>query len=116
MGFFKTSKKRPIKSKSFNKQKNNYIVFDKPNEKQKYPHFRKYLKSRHPAMIVGEHSDAEWDYKKVMHSDKENGRTNDTIYPNPNPLDPMPMRVDRRLRHDNKKNFSKWRYNWKIKK
>ena len=94
---------------------NKYIVYDKPNEIQQYPHFRKYLKSGHPAMITGEYSVDEWSYRKVMHGQKDGWRNNDMITPNPNPFDREPMYVGRRKRHDNKNNFSNWRYNWKIK-
>lgn len=95
---------------------NKFIEFDKPNEKQKFPHFRKYLKSNHPAMIIGEFSEKEWNYKKVMHGERDGRHLNDTIEPNPNPLDPEPMHVTRRVRHDKKVNFSNWRYKWKIRK
>lgn len=109
------------KQKQKKKQKkgvqiNSFIEFDKPNEIQQYPHFRKYLKSNHPAMIVGEFSEQEWKYKKVMHGERDGRHLNDTIEPNPNPLDPEPMRVAKRVRHDKKVNFSKWRYRWKIRK
>ncbi len=91
-----------------------YIEFDKPNEKQKYPHFRKYKKSGHPAMITSEYSKDEWNYKKVMHSQRDGRHLNDTIIPNPNSLDKEPMHVTKRIRHDQKHNFSNWRYKWKI--
>lgn len=93
-----------------------YIEFDKPNEIQIYPHFRKYKKSGHPAMITGEYSVSEWNYKKVMHSNKDGRHLNDTIVPNPNPLDPKPMHITKRTRHDKKEHFSNWRYKWKIRK
>lgn len=107
-------------SKKYYKKKdyqylNNLIEYDRPNEIQKYPHFRKYKKSGHPAMITGEHSLDEWNYKKVMHSDRDGRHLNDTIFPNPNPLDSEPMHVTKRTRHDKKVNFSNWRYKWKIK-
>lgn len=95
---------------------NKYITYDKPNEKQTFPHFRKYKKSQHPAMITGEYSNTEWKYRKVMHGDKDGKRSNDKFDPNPNPFDNEPMHVGKRVRHDNKNNFSNWRYNWYIKK
>lgn len=94
----------------------NYVEYDKPNEKQIYPHFRRYNKSGHPAMITGEYSSDEWNYRKVTHSDKDGRHLNQKYYPNPNPLDSKPMYVAKRVRHDDKVNFSKWRYKWKIKK
>jgi hypothetical protein len=93
-----------------------FIVYDKPNIKQSYPHFRKYKKSGHPAMITSEYSKNEWNYKKVMHGSHDGRHLNDTIDPNPNPLDKKPMNVAKRVRHDQKNNFSTWRYNWKIRK
>lgn len=95
---------------------NKYIVYDKPNEIQRYPHFRKYLKSGHPAMITSEFSKTQWNYRKVMHGRKDGKHLNDIISPNPNPFDSMPMYVGRRVRHADKNFFSKWRYKWKIKK
>ena len=107
--------KKNIKNKNNISKSSKYIVFDKKNEKQKFPHFRKYKKSGHPAMITGEYSSKEWNYRKVMHSEKEGKHLNEKIFPNPNPIDPKPMHVAKRVRHDNKNNFSKWKYNWKIK-
>ncbi len=104
------------KKKKFYYKQNNYIVYDLPNETQVFPHFRKYKKSNHPAMITGEYSEEEWNYRKVMHGDRDGRHLNETFDPNPNPLDLEPMHVARRVRHDNKENFSKWRYRWKIKK
>lgn len=106
-------KTKEKKSAYFNSSQ--YIEFDKPNEEQKYPHFRKYKKSGHPAMITGEHSAKEWNYRKVMHKDRDGRHLNDKYDPNPNPLDSEPMYVARRVRYDDKKNFSTWRYRWRIK-
>ena len=107
-------------SKAKNKKtyytQNKYIEYDKPNEIQIYPHFRKYKKSNHPAMITGEYSQNEWKYRKVMHNYKDGRHLNEMIYPNPNPLDPDPMYIAKRVRHDDKNNFSNWRYKWKIRK
>lgn len=108
-------RKKKVSKNSFYKP-SKYIIYDKPNEKQKFPHFRKYKKSQHPAMITGEYSNTEWNYRKVMHGQKDGKRTNEMYYPNPNPLDKEPMFVGKRVRHDNKNNFSTWRYNWNIRK
>lgn len=84
-----------------------------------YPHFRYYKKSRHPALIVGEQKGVknekeieEYRYRKVMHGDKEGGRTNETVYPNPDPDDPDPMRIAKRVRHDDKENFEEKPLPW----
>lgn len=81
-------------------------------KKERYPHFRWYRKSKHPALITGEHSEDEYDYRKVSHSEKEGGRNNEKVYPNPNPNDDKPMYIAKRKRHDKKQNFSKWKYPW----
>ncbi len=107
---------KKVKNKKPYYTQNKYIEYDKPNENQVYPHFRRYKKSNHPAMITGEYSQKEWKYRKVMHDDKDGRHLNEMIYPNPNPLDPDPMYVAKRVRHDDKNNFSKWRYKWKIRK
>ena len=65
-----------------------------------YPHFRYYRKAKHPALIIPERSSDEYNFRKVTHSPKENGRNNDKYFPNPNPLDPEPMYIARRVRHD----------------
>ena len=86
---------------------------NKQEEKETFPHFRKYRPSKHPALIVGEHSPEEYRYRKVMHGDRDGRHLNERIYPNPNPLDKEPMHIVRRVRHDKKDNFSKWKYPWK---
>lgn len=86
-----------------------------------YPHFRYYRKSRHPALIVGEMSSSkgnvtveEYRYRKVMHAEKDGRHLNEKIEPNPDPSDPDPMYIAKRVRHDEKSNFAKkplpWEY------
>ena len=70
-----------------------------------YPHFRYYRKSGHPALIVGERPSDEYNYRKVMHSPKDGKRTNEKVYPNPNPKDKDPMYIGKRIKHDKKKFF-----------
>ena len=88
-----------------------------------YPHFRYYKKSKHPALIVGEQKGVkkekeieEYRYRKVMHGETEGGRTNETVYPNPDPSDPDPMRIAKRVRHDDKENFNEKPLPWKYPK
>ena len=92
----------------------------KGQAKEKYPHFRYYRKSGHPALITGEHTFEEYKYRKVMHSEKDGKRTNEKVYPNPDPLDKLPMYIGKRVRHDKKKNFEDnplpWKYPYKKKK
>ena len=87
------------------------------NKKSKvtYPHFRYYKKANHPALIVGEKSVDEYNFRKVMHSEKDGKKRNEKVYPNPNPKDKNPMYIGKRIRHDNKKFFGK-KLSWKYKK
>ena len=80
-----------------------------PSKKAKeiYPHFRKYIKSGHPALIVGEHLENEYQYRKVMHSDRDGRHLNEKVYPNPNKADKNSMYIAKRVRHDEKKYFPK---------
>lgn len=85
----------------------------------KFPHFRKYFKSNHPTLIVGEQKTKntdEWKYRKVMHSEKDGRHLNEKVYPNPDTTDKKPMYIAKRVRHDDKKHFSSWTYPWKYKK
>ena len=78
-----------------------------------FPHFRIYLKSNHPALIVGEQPVDEYRYRKVMHSEKDGRHVNEKVDPNPNPKDNRPMYIGKRVRHDKKKNFSNNSLPWK---
>lgn len=81
-----------------------------------FPHFRYYKKSKHPALIVGEQPIEEYRYRKVMHSKKDGKRTNEEIYPNPDPRDKDPMYIGKRIRHDKKQNFEDRPLPWKYPK
>lgn len=92
-------------------------------QKERFPHFRYYKKSKHPALIVGEQRTNELDeyrYRKVMHGMKDGKRTNECVIPNPNPKDPNPMYIGKRIRHDRKQAFEEkplpWIYPTKKKK
>lgn len=97
---------------------------EKSHAKEEYPHFRKYKKSNHPALIVGEqkgkkidnqgreYETDEYKYRKVMHNEKDGNSPNEKVEPNPNPKDQRPMYIGKRVRHDEKKNFGK-KYPWK---
>lgn len=78
-----------------------------------YPHFRYYKKANHPALIVSEKSVEEYNFRKVMHGEKDGKRKNERVYPNPNPKDKAAMYIGKRIRHDNKKYFGPklpWEY------
>ena len=84
--------------------------------KEKYPHFRYYRKSKHPALIVGEQPVEEYKYRKVMHSEKDGRHLNEKVYPNPDPKDKNPMYIGKRVRHDKKRNFESKPLPWKYPK
>lgn len=84
--------------------------------KEKFPHFRKYYKSGHPALIVGEDNNTgneKWKFRKVMHNERDGRHLNELKSPNPNKKDPLPMYIGKRVRMDNKKHFSSWKYPWR---
>lgn len=82
-----------------------------------YPHFRYYKKSKHPALVVGEQvsgdNTEEYKYRKVTHSERDGRHVNEKITPNPNPQDPDPMYITKRVRHDDKENFELRPLPWK---
>ena len=82
--------------------------------KETYPHFRYYMKSRHPALITAEHSPDEYKYRKVMHSERDGRHLNEKVFPNPNRNDKEPMYIAKRVRHDKRIYFGK-KYSWKYK-
>ena len=95
------------------KKKTSYKKTKNKQVKETFPHFRYYKKSGHPALITAEYSADEYKFRKVTHSEREGGRTNEKVYPNPNPKDPKPMCITKRTRHDKKINFGKiypWKY------
>lgn len=80
---------------------------------ERFPHFRRYKKSGHPALITSEYSEKEYNYRKVMHSDRDGRHLNEKVSPNPNTRDPRPMYITKRVRHDEKKYFGEklpWKY------
>ena len=86
------------------------------SKKIEYPHFRHYKRSNHPALIVGEYSNTEYNYRKVTHNERDGRHLNEKVTPNPNPKDKKPMYIGKRVRHDKKAHFSKWIYPWLYKK
>ena len=80
-----------------------------------FPHFRHYYPSGHPALIVGEHSESEYKFRKVMHSERDGRHLNEAVTPNPDKRDKEPMYIAKRVRHDKKNHFGK-KYSWKYSK
>lgn len=103
------------------KQKRTYtkqqiaIIRRKTSEKsaEEYPHFRLYLKSKHPALIVSEKDKDNYNYRKTSH-DKNGLHSSEKVSPNPNPADSKPMYIERKIRSDNKCRFGK-KFPWKYK-
>ncbi len=102
------AKKKNIKHKEQNKPSKHISA--------PYPHFRYYRKNRHPALIVGEQPVEEYQYRKVMHSEKDGRHLNEKVFPNPNSKDKKPMYIAKRIRHDKKTNFEDRPLPWKYKK
>lgn len=103
--------------KSSSKNKRQGIQKNQKIEKEQYPHFRRYKKSGHPALIVGERVDEEnneeYRYRKVMHSERDGRHLNEKVEPNPDPNDKKPMYIGKRVRHDKKTEFGNklpWKY------
>lgn len=99
-----------------NKYNKRYSGKKKSIFREIFPHFRYYKKSSHPALIVGERSKEEYNYRKVMHDDKDGKRRNEMVFPNPNPNDPKPMYIGKRVRHDFKNTFESKILPWKYPK
>ena len=89
-----------------------YAVRAAKAKAEEFPHFRHYLKSGHPARIVGEIEPDEYKYRKVTHSEREGRHINEKVEPNPDPTDEKSMYIVKRTRHDKKKHFGK-KYPWK---
>jgi len=104
-----------MKKKS-NKKKTPEKQYNLATKKETYPHFRKYNKSNHPALIVGEATSEEYKYRKVTSSARDGRHLNEKVEPNPDRTRNTPMYIGTRVRHDNKKHFSKWKYPWIYKK
>lgn len=120
---FGSNKKRTTKTKKPAVKKVKTVKKSTPAKKktaktkETFPHFRKYKKSGHPALIVGEQVNAkqkeEYKFRKVMHGEKDGRHTNEKVFPNPNPNDKEPMHIAKRVRSDEKKFFGNrlpWKY------
>lgn len=51
-----------------------------------------------------------------MHNEKDGGRKNEIVYPNPDKRDPKPMYIGKRIRHDKKDKFENNPLPWKYPK
>ena len=121
-----SKKRKPFKCRSEAQKKAIRASYARKAQEQQhrveapYPHFRYYRKSGHPTLVVGEQRDEnntdEYRYRKVTHSERDGRHLNEKIDPNPNPKDPDPMYIGKRVRHDDKNNFELMPLPWKYPK
>lgn len=83
--------------------------------KEKFPHFRRYKKSGHPALILDEEND-DYLFRRVTSSEKSGHHKNEMIFPNPDKRRSTPMYIVKNRQKDKKKFFSKSKYPWKYPK
>ena len=91
----------------------------KPSQKakkavEKFPHFRHYKKSGHPALILSEESDDKYKFRRVTSSEYSGHHRNECVEPNPDKRRKTPMYIVKQRQSDYKKNFSTWKYPWKF--
>lgn len=86
-----------------------------PKQKRKneeYPHFRKYFKSNHPALILSDQKD-DYEFRRVTSSEFSGHHRNEKVEPNPDRTRKTPMYIVKQRQRDKKKRFSSWKYPWK---
>lgn len=81
-------------------------------KKEKFPHFRRYNKSGHPALILDEDKD-DYLFRRVTSSEKSGHHKNEKVFPNPDTRRSTPMYIVKNRQKDKKKFFSKKKYSWK---
>ena len=81
-------------------------------QKEQFPHFRKYFKSNHPALILNEKGE-DYEFRRVTSSEFSGHHRNEMIDPNPDRTRKTPMFIVKAKQQDNKKRFSTWTYPWK---
>lgn len=86
----------------------------KKNEK-KYPHFRFYFVSQHPALIIDEEG-KQYIFRRVTSSEFSGHHKNEKVSPNPDKRRDTPMYIVKKHDKDDKGRFSKWKYSWEYKK
>lgn len=95
-------------SKKYNKSTNKRSSV----KKETYPHFRRYNKSGHPALILDEEND-DYLFRRVTSSEKSGHHKNEMVFPNPDKRRSTPMYIVKNRQKDKKKYFSKKKYPWK---
>ena len=81
------------------------------NAKTKFPHFRFFFISRHPALILSEKGE-NFSYRRVTSSEYSGHHKNEIVYPNPDPTRSEPMYIVKRVEEENQCRFSRWIYPW----
>ena len=80
-------------------------------KKDIYPHFRRYKKSGHPALILSEEKQ-DYHFRRVTSSEYSGHHRNEKVYPNPDKRKTTPMYIVKQRQKDKKKFFGK-KYPWK---
>ena len=88
----------------------------KRKAKEKFPHFRNYKKSGHPALILSNDGDDKYKFRRVTSSEFSGHHRNEKIEPNPDKRRTTPMYIVKQRQSDFKKHFSTWKYSWKYPK
>lgn len=78
-------------------------------------HFRVYLVNNHPAYIVGEEKN-KFAFHRVTSSKTSGGKKNWKVSPNPDKTKKTPMYIVKKEQKAEKRKFSKFKLNWKLKK
>lgn len=76
-------------------------------------HFRKYRKSNHPSLIVGDDG-REYDFIGLTHSPRSGGRKCHELSRNPDPKDVRKSYLRRELRSDSHRSFKKPLSGWRL--
>ena len=82
-------------------------------QRVKYPHFRHYKKSGHPALILSEDGSDKYKFRRVTSSEFSGHHRNQCVFPNPDKRRSTPMYIVKQKQSDYKKHFSSWKYPWK---
>ena len=101
-----------IRQKAIEAWKSGQEKGGKAPAKEHFPHFRYYKKSKHPALILKERNEDEYDFRRVTSSEFSGHHRNEKIDPNPDPRKSTPMYIVKRREHDRKKAFGS-KYPWK---
>ena len=81
--------------------------------REKFPHFRHYKKSGHPALIISEDINEKYKFRRVTSSEFSGHHRNERIEPNPDKRRKTPMYIVKQRQSDKKTKFSSWKYPWK---